>query len=289
MPEKSTMQEAVGSIFARLGKMRQCDDCPICGEPMYVFVNPETGKDRSMPACMACGHKEARKDAPTNESESTNWQLKANKADALGYMRHSSVITDPDVYNKKFSNFITRTKEQKEAKAVAKRVVDDMMTGETVHAIFTGPTGTGKSHLAMACLWEVLERSWFKQHVMFVDFRELLTKTKQGFHDDAAFKQYSQFVADEIQKADVVVIDDLGSEAGDDVGSYQSSQYNMDVSTRIFQGRANKNTIVTTNRSGKELKKIYGSRVISRMSAHTQNHVMLFEGMPDHRLEGMKA
>lgn len=84
-----------------------------------------------------------------------------------------------------------------------------------------------------------------------------------------------------------ITIDDLGSEAGDSTNNYQASAWGTDVATGIFAARENKPTIITTNRVGKDLKRIYGDRVMSRILHHIHGRVMLFKGMQDYRVKAV--
>lgn len=279
--------DVMQSIFDKLiknGRIQQFDPCPTCGSTMSAFVNPQTNKPRSMPACPQCGYKVTNGKVATNEEMAVKWEQQANKHAAISYLTHASVITDNEILDKTLDNFKIADAKTKEAKQVAAKIIDDFLDGEPVHGIFSGSTGTGKTHLAMGILYEILIQSDYKKRCLFVDFRELINQMKLGFNDKEAFKRYNQSVIAEIKQADIVVIDDIGSEAGDDVDNYSASQYNLDVATTLFQSRVNQATIVTTNRTGSDLKSIYGSRVVSRIMAHTKDHIMRFDNMKDWRL-----
>lgn len=289
MPSESTTATAVNSMvtkFIKSGQMRECEPCPMCGSTMLVFVNKATGQDRSQPACMACGYKVGVDgNAHSSESKIVALQKVSRRKDALAYMTHSSEVVDPAMFDNTFATFEARIPQQQKALAVAQKVARDIADGEPAHAMFTGDTGTGKSHLAMGILYEVLELTEYQRKVMFIDFRELLGKLKVGFNDPNEFKVYNQSLMTEIKRADVVVIDDLGAEGGDGQRNYQPSQYNLETVTGIFQARNNRATIVTTNLSGSDLKMMYGDRVMSRIVNHSQGHVMRFDGMRDYRFK----
>ncbi|EKP96034.1 helicase loader [Lacticaseibacillus casei 21/1] len=83
----------------------------------------------------------------------------------------------------------------------------------------------------------------------------------------------------EIGKADVVVIDDLGSERGSD--------FDRQTADDVFRMREDKSTIVTTNLHGQDLNKRYGERTMSRMAKHGQGNSFGVKGIPDQRKEAL--
>ena len=292
MSEMKTMGDAIGELFKQRilsGQIHKGGVCPQCGEDMLIFCDRKNNKPRSLPVCPQCGHKETRGAVPQTQIEAVQWTLEAQKKDACNYLINSSVFADKSVVDKNFNNFKTSDAKQSAAKKVALKIVTDIMAGDPVSGIFTGNTGTGKTHLAMSIIYAVMERSKFKKHAIFINYRELLNETKRSMGDRENQKKYAHLIAEELKKADLVVIDDLGSEVGDDNGTYQATQYDIDLVTSIYDGRTGKATITTTNRTGKELRQIYGSRVISRITQHSKDHTFLFREMQDYRMKGVTA
>lgn len=284
MPEKTLdLTGIMAAIPALRNRFRNAGACPECGYDMLEAFNPDTQKAMCKPACPNCGYR-VNGHVTSQREQDAEFTHEANRSDAIMYLAHTSVLTDKDVLDKNFENFHAGTVDQQKALGVAKHVAKDIGSGQPVHAVFTGSTGVGKSHLAMGILYEVLKQSNYRKKVAFIDLQELIKHMKIGFGDDNEFARYNQGTMAEISKADVVVIDDLGSEAGDGSNNYSASQFNLDTVSGIFRARENKPTIITTNRVGVDLKRIYGDRVVSRITAHVMGHTMDFTGIKDYRM-----
>lgn len=291
MPQKSMgdYMQALFKQFVADGRMRECELCPHCAVPMLVFYDRKNKRDRSLPACPRCGFKVTDGAIPQTESEEQKITKQAAKKDALNYFVNSSVFSDKSVVDKSFENYQVTNQRQQQAKHVAEQIVQDVVADQPVSGIFTGATGTGKTHLSMAIIYEVLRLTDYRKRCIFVNYRELLNQMKQGISDPQMQKQMASLVTREIKRADLVVIDDLGAEVGDDNGNSPATRYDMDAAISIYDARASKATITTTNRTGAELKRIYGSRVVSRMTEHSLDHTYLFTGMQDYRMQGARA
>ncbi|WP_268913977.1 ATP-binding protein [Lentilactobacillus sp. SPB1-3] len=279
-----TIAEAINDLFVNYkakGLMRDCGPCPMCQQPMMVFVNTQTGDDRSLPACPSCGYKESNGTKQHHEDLSVN----ALKNDAYNYLVNSSAIGDTDVLNKKFSNYQVVNDKQAQAKALAERIADKAASGDVVHGIFSGATGTGKSHLSMAIVYQVLEATHYKQKIAFIDIRELITQIKRGFKDQNIARHYDR-VLDKAKQADLVIIDDLGSETTGTNSGDEASRFNLEIVTELLQARMNKSTVISTNLTSNDLINIYGERIVSRMMAHSQGYVMKFDELADYRIKG---
>ncbi|EPH89654.1 ATP-binding protein [Enterococcus faecalis] len=257
--------------------------CPDCGGVMHAWrAKNKDGTDRCPPVCMACGYKARKKIQDLDAVKRSRESLKAR---AINYLTYSSLYTDKQLIQRRFSTFKTVDDETKLAFELAKRMATEVLLEKPIHMVLSGKSGVGKSHLAMATAWEVLEKSNYNKRCLFISYAELLDQLKFAMNDEQARKTITGTLMAEIKSADLVVLDDLGAELG--VKGNDSTNFNNDTLNRIVEARQNKATVFTTNLVGKELRKAYGERILSRIMSNSQGFVMKIEGTPDKRVVGI--
>ena len=134
----------------------------------------------------------------------------------------------------------------------------------------------------MAMIYEYLEQTHYQKNATFVNWPGLLSNTKKAMGNSMDdIKIYVNNVVGELNKSDLIVIDDLGAESA----SNKPKEYSVDMATSIFSSRSEKNLIVTTNLSAKEIKAAYGDRLVSRMLNHLNLGGMNFSGIEDFRMK----
>ena len=103
--------------------------------------------------------------------------------------------------------------------------------------IYIGVPGTGKTHLAVAVLMELIER--YNVRGRFVDFTALVHKIQSTFDPSSAGSKHQ--VLDPIIKADVLVLDELGAQ--------KPTEWVMDTLYLIINSRYLERlpTVFTTN------------------------------------------
>jgi DNA replication protein DnaC len=102
--------------------------------------------------------------------------------------------------------------------------------------LLIGPCGVGKTHLAVAALYEIVLRG---HSGLFYDYRELLKEIQDSYNPESQSTEMS--VLEPVLKTDLLLLDDLGSSkpslwALETVGHILSSRYND-----------NRLTLLTTN------------------------------------------
>ncbi len=201
-----------------------------------------------------------------------------------------------------------RRKNVKQARELGNKAykLAHQMVNKSFNVVMSGLAGVGKTSLALM-MAEILQQH--DKTVMFVsadelfrlcndqyDFPELKAKLRDRMH----FMNY----------ADVLILDDLGAEAGS-VKQVNSKDFNgvrrdmqrliYDIASHRFEGtkedkiKANKkgielthpvrSTIITTNNVQEELERIYNSRTISRLITMKPEHRLAFNDMEDMRKE----
>lgn len=117
--------------------------------------------------------------------------------------------------------------------------------------LMEGGTGLGKTHLSLAIAQRVIERGY---GVVYCSAPDILNVLEREHFSRTAKNE----TLHRLNECDLLIIDDLGTEFSTQFT--QSCIYNL-INTRISQ---EKPTIVNTNLSLTELKKLYSERFVSR-------------------------
>jgi DNA replication protein DnaC len=99
-----------------------------------------------------------------------------------------------------------------------------------------GPSGVGKTHLAVAALKELIRRG---HGGLFCDYRELLKEIQASYNP--ASQSTEMGILEPIRMAEILIIDDLGAS--------KPSDWVRDIVGIVLNARYNENrtTLVTTN------------------------------------------
>jgi DNA replication protein DnaC len=136
-----------------------------------------------------------------------------------------------------------------------------------------GETGLGKTHLSLAIAGVVAAKGY---DVVYGSAQDLLRRVENEHFG----RTDSQDTLDTMLAADLLILDDLGSEFGSSFS--QSIVYNI-LNSRLS---ANRPTIISTNLKAAELEEKYAQRVVSRLC--TQLVQMRFIGRDVRQLKQRK-
>ena len=148
--------------------------------------------------------------------------------------------------------------------SIAKKYADEFSLSSG-NLIFFGRTGLGKTHLSTAIARRIIERGYDVKYDsalnIFADFEFDRFKSNYGAEAPRADKYF---------EADLLIIDDLGTEA---ITQFTlACLYNI-INTRLNAGRP---TIISTNLGENDLQEKYNDRITSRLLGEYQP--LLFVG-----------
>src|SRR6202030_1035440 len=124
----------------------------------------------------------------------------------------------------------------KQAKVLAQGFVRDYPGSAEKGLLLMGPSGVGKTHLAVASLKELVRRG----HAgLFCDYRELLKEIQASYNP--ASESTEMAILEPIRNVEVLVLDDLGAS--------KPSAWVLDIIGLVLNARYNerRTTILTTN------------------------------------------
>ena len=265
----STMKSFANKLFETYGTR-----CPNCGELLLrpKVLNKVTGK-KMHGACFNCGYKEPlpTHTTPTNEKLSEQ----ARKDATLKYFNAYSIYSSFKVFNHRFDNYIASTSAKKLVKQRCQKLANQIAEEQTIHTMLLGNTGVGKTHLAVAMMYRIFELTHYRQHGMFIDWRQLIADKKAGISQPDLQRKVAATLH-QLPTADFVIIDDLGSE--------RTTDFSLDLVDQLWRYRENLSTIVTSNLIGSAFQEKYGNRAFSRMANHGVGNTILFSDIEDHRM-----
>lgn len=250
--------------------------CKECGNLLIDWKREGMGKK----FCERC---EAKELTDQKEEQQRIWTNEAYQAKAIHKMKGSSLVKDKEVWSYTLDNYKAIDQETTQALNIAQQAAKDINESKTIHVVFSGVAGAGKTTLSMGILREVLNQD-VNKHCMFIDYQYLLEELKAGFNDKF-LNQAMDKVMKDAYRSDVLVIDDLGAETSRVENRAQTaSDFTVKTLNSILQARVSKVTIVTTNLTGAQIKQAYGARITSRLFAHSQGYAMAFKETADKRL-----
>lgn len=181
-------------------------------------------------------------------------QLSVNKLNENAHIRLYSFDTFDLSYYKNISTdedndcFLTMSRNFEYCKNYAKT-----FSKNSKNLLIYGKTGIGKTHLSLSIAKYLLENG---VNVLYDSALNFLMRIENE-HFGRSDSDIDTF--DTIINADLVIMDDLGTEY--ETGFYSSTIYNI-VNTRLSKGLP---TIISTNLSPTDISKRYEARIVSRL------------------------
>ncbi|CAI3349436.1 ATP-binding protein [Enterococcus cecorum] len=266
-------------IANMMGRLRYTKErCPIHDVPLIYMAGLEVNGKSLEPFCPECNREKVNQQ---EEQDTTERVAKKRKERTYGMLKRSSIVGNDKMFSKTFDNFDVTCNETQKVKMQAMRIAESYLAREEFNCILTGQPGTGKSHLAMAILQEVNEHAEPYMSCLFVSLIDLLAEIRDSFNSSTEGITEAQ-AKRLLKSADLLVIDDLGSESSFGSENNQASDFVQRVLFQILNARSR--TIITTNLSGQELKQVYNPKIISRLLENSESeHFINMTGIKDNR------
>lgn len=241
--------------------------CPNCQTEMLVGKGKPGERNHMDPFCPACHYslkagKIVEKSDPY--SNAAKWQASAHRKKAMDYYSAFNVFSNAEVSIYKMANFQKTDGPKLKMYQAAEKILRDFRDGKTIHAIFMGPTGVGKTHIAHGLLMAAMAATSYEKKGFFLDWQEYISLTRDAIGGTQEVKRHLVDLQKEIERADIIVLDDIGTE--------RDTDYSADHMDRFWRKREDKTVIVTTNCSMDDLEDRYAARVVGRMKKHGRGY-----------------
>lgn len=205
-------------------------------------------------------------------------------------IKTGSLYNEKDVLKHKFAD-IKPVNEQfnqaaKQAKQISEQYKKIDPTAKEQHGFITllqGRPGTGKTMLGVCILNDVRNNAEKPLSCLFVSVTRL-QQYALNKKDDMHAKEIYAGVMKNIRKADLVLIDDLGSETSMNTRDIRfANQTTSSMLFDIFDSRLGKDTIITTNYTGSQFDQMYTESITDRFVPSSEEHIIKFDGIPSYR------
>lgn len=225
----------------------------------------------SKPFCSTCQREEMERKEKAIVTAASD---RHHRRRTLETLSKDSLVGDETLWNADFSNYIPDNYETNDALSKSKILAADYLNPKKkFNTLFTGLPGAGKSHLAMSIVKEVNEKANPYMSCLFISTVELLRLIK-----DSISNKESKFTEENmvrlLTRADLLVLDDLGSESSLKSNTTESSEFNQRVLYAILNSR--NRTIITTNLNSQKMNEIYNPKLVSRIHRAVEGKIIKF-------------
>ena len=206
-----------------------------------------------------------------------------HKRDAVtGFLKRNSLVDDEETYDVSFDSYKAETGTPEYlAKQQARRIAGAYYKDRDIkfNTLFYGFPGNGKTHLAMSILKAVNDNANPAQKCLFINMETLFTKIKGSFNNLAKLWT-EEYAIKVITDADLVVLDDLGSES-----AMRDQSEATEFIQRLLKNILNKQKriIITTNLTNEQLNRVYNPKIVSRLLRGSKGHTVNFNNIKDKR------
>lgn len=257
------------------GKVQETDElCPIHHIPLV-----EMSWSGAKPFCIKCRHLRIEQE---EREKVERLQRKLYWRRTKQVLNKDSIFSDPDLKPATFANFKPSSPESEKNLKLARHWAGEYLNPDNAfNVILTGLPGRGKSHLALSMLKAVNENGQRPMSCLFVSVNDLFRLIRDSFNFPDS-KYTEENMVNLLGNVDLLVLDDLGSEASFKRATSEASEFVQRTLFGILDQR--QRTIITTNLTSKQLAAIYNPKIISRLEKNIRGHIISFtEATPDSR------
>lgn len=167
-------------------------------------------------------------------------------------------------------------------------VVRDFANKNFYTVILTGKAGTGKTMLTSCMLNKLNQETYLRCLFVSVPAMYDLVMSKFSKDTDKNIRKKQErlhYLMNDIKEADVIALDDLGSETSLKTEVVEANQTFQDLLFKIGEIIQTKGLIISTNNSSSDFQEMYNSKIISRLLTKNPDHVFNFpETLEDKRI-----
>lgn len=203
------------------------------------------------------------------------------------FFKQRSLFNEKHALEHEYKDLDTNSPEQ--FKKLSKRSIDiinDFAKGNMYTVVLTGSAGAGKTMLTSCMLNKLNQQTRLKCLFASVPYVYELAISRYGdlSQQEKSKKQtrLDRFMKD-AKEADVIALDDLGSETAMRSDVSEATQTMQDILFRLGDIVQDKGLIITTNNTMADFLKMYNPKVVSRLLTNKKEHVLNFNGIADHR------
>jgi DNA replication protein DnaC len=199
------------------------ENCSLCRGTGWKLVPRTDGARGNVAVACDCGMEERA----TRVMERARIPKRYEHCDFESYVTD---LTDGKIWTAQHSQSL------KQANLLTQGFVRDYPGSAEKGLLLMGPSGVGKTHLAVASLKELIRRG---HGGLFCDYRELLKEIQASYNPASESTEMS--ILEPIRNAEVLVLDDLGAS--------KPSAWVLDIIGLVLNARYNDRrvTILTTN------------------------------------------
>jgi len=198
------------------------EDCALCKGTGWKLVPRKDGAAGQMAVVCECGMEE--------RAEKVMERARVPKRyEHCDFESYATDLADGKTWTTQHEQAL------KQAKLMTQGFVRDYPATEK-GLLLMGPSGVGKTHLAVAALKELIRRG---HNGLFCDYRELLKEIQASYNPASESTEMS--VLEPVRTAEILVLDDLGAS--------KPSAWVLDIIGLVLNARYNEKrmTILTTN------------------------------------------